>query len=212
MPDIVYSAVLQSAHVAAEVGEKNDPRARGVSMRDVAISIASQAQSKDIVCVTTNRMTVYYVKRANYTVVAIASENAPPRVLIAFLKEVENGLRERRESMRISATADIIPSDYQSVLQQSFENIEANRDSLRVARSEMDQVKQIMVENIDRLLERGERVNLLVDRTGEMSNSANIFNRQATHLQRKMWFQNIKVTIIGALLLIGSCYGISRAI
>lgn len=50
-----------------------------------------------------------------------------------------------------------------------------------------------MVENIDGLLARGERIDLLVDRTDALHESSYNFKRGATRLKDLMWWQNTKL-------------------
>lgn len=51
------------------------------------------------------------------------------------------------------------------------------------------QVRSIMIENIEKVLERGERLDLLVDKTEHLQGEAFAFNRQAARLKREMWWQ-----------------------
>lgn len=55
--------------------------------------------------------------------------------------------------------------------------------------------QDVMVKSIDAVLSRGERIEILVDRTGEMSQQARQFRKRSTVLRRKMWWKNVKVLI-----------------
>jgi vesicle-associated membrane protein 7 len=84
-------------------------------------------------------------------------------------------------------------------------------------RNEVDKVKDIMVANIDQLMERGERLELLVDKTENLSQHSVAFKQTSRNLRRRMWWQNVKVmvgvgiTIIVALYIIVSisCGGLA---
>jgi vesicle-associated membrane protein 7 len=52
-----------------------------------------------------------------------------------------------------------------------------------------------MVENIDGLLARGERIDLLVDRTDALHESSFNFKRGAARLKDLMWWQNTKLLL-----------------
>ena len=67
-------------------------------------------------------------------------------------------------------------STLKSMLQQY--NIAPPNDSLANAKKEIDSVKDIMTENIERVLERGERIDLLVDKTDRLGGSARDFPSQ----------------------------------
>lgn len=66
-------------------------------------------------------------------------------------------------------------------------------DNVRKVREEIDNVRGIMTENIERVLERGERIDLLVDKTGRLNVGAGEFRRRSRGLRRRMWWKNVKV-------------------
>ena len=86
-------------------------------------------------------------------------------------------------------------------------------DDAKVERlkGEVQQVKEIMVANIEQIVERGERLDLLVDRSENLSNESVTFKRTSTALQRKMWWQNAKMKVIMAVVVIVIIYGIVSA-
>jgi vesicle-associated membrane protein 7 len=55
------------------------------------------------------------------------------------------------------------------------------------------QVKNVMVQNIDRVLERGEKIELLVDKTDALQGEAFRFKRQARQLKQQLWWRNIRL-------------------
>ena len=50
-----------------------------------------------------------------------------------------------------------------------------------------------MVENIDKVLDRGGRIELLVDRTTGLSDNTFRFKKQAKGLQQALWWKNAKL-------------------
>lgn len=68
-------------------------------------------------------------------------------------------------------------------------------DKVERVRDEVTKVKDIMVTNIEALLERGERLDLLMDKTEQLSSNAVTFKRTTRTLARRMWWQNFKVWI-----------------
>mmetsp|Transcript_12734 Transcript_12734/g.28721 ORF Transcript_12734/g.28721 Transcript_12734/m.28721 type:complete len:92 (+) Transcript_12734:667-942(+) len=73
----------------------------------------------------------------------------------------------------------------------------------RVSRvtGEIEEVKQVMVENIDRVLERGEKIELLVDKAENLNQQAFKFRKQSTALKRALWLKNLKLYGLAALIL-----------
>lgn len=68
--------------------------------------------------------------------------------------------------------------------------------------NEIQEVKSVLIENIDKVLERGERIELLVDRTEVLDQHAFKFKKKATKLKRAMWWKNAKMVLaIGFIIL-----------
>lgn len=55
------------------------------------------------------------------------------------------------------------------------------------------QIQTIMVENIEKILERGDRIELLVDKTVTMQDGAFHFKKQSKRLRRALWMKNAKL-------------------
>jgi len=73
-------------------------------------------------------------------------------------------------------------------------------DDLSRAQSELAQVKDIMVQNVEQILSRGERIELLVDKTDSMASQATAFRRGARTVRRQMWWKNKRVLGLGVLV------------
>ncbi|PGH14516.1 hypothetical protein AJ79_03009 [Helicocarpus griseus UAMH5409] len=79
-------------------------------------------------------------------------------------------------------------------------------DSLASARKEIDSVRDIMTENIERVLERGERIDLLVDKTDRLGSSARDFRVRSRGLRRQMWWKNVKVMVLLGVVIVFLIY------
>jgi vesicle-associated membrane protein 7 len=79
-------------------------------------------------------------------------------------------------------------------------------DAIRNAQQEIEDVREIMSENIERVLERGERIDLLVDKTDRLGGSARDFRVRSTGLRRRMWWKNIRLMALLALVIIFLVY------
>jgi vesicle-associated membrane protein 7 len=71
-------------------------------------------------------------------------------------------------------------------------------DELSRAQAELSQVKDIMVQNVEQILSRGERIDLLVDKTDHMAGQAQQFRRGARSVRRQMWWRNSRILALGA--------------
>jgi vesicle-associated membrane protein 7 len=58
------------------------------------------------------------------------------------------------------------------------------------------QVRSVMIDNIDKVLERGDRLELLVDKTANMQGNTVRFKRQARRFRNTVWWRNVKLTYV----------------
>ncbi|KAI0597851.1 synaptobrevin [Biscogniauxia sp. FL1348] len=75
-------------------------------------------------------------------------------------------------------------------------------DAISNVQREMDDVRGIMTRNIEGLLERGERIDLLVDKTDRLGGSAREFRVRSRGLKRQMWWKNVKLMALLVLVLV----------
>ncbi|KAF2121376.1 synaptobrevin-domain-containing protein [Lophiotrema nucula] len=80
------------------------------------------------------------------------------------------------------------------------------QDAIRTLQGEMDETRGIMTENIERILERGERINLLVDKTDHLSHNARDFRVRSRGLRRRMWWKNVKLMVLLIVVVIFLIY------
>jgi len=78
-------------------------------------------------------------------------------------------------------------------------------DELARAQSELTQAKDIMVQNVEQILSRGERIELLVDKTDVMAGQATAFRRGARSIRRQMWWRNKKMVGFSVIVALVSC-------
>ena len=69
-------------------------------------------------------------------------------------------------------------------------------------KDQLAEVKDVMVENIERVLARGEKIELLVDKSDQLNQSARKFQKSSKNLKNVMWFKNVKMWALIALIVI----------
>ncbi|KAL1840710.1 hypothetical protein VTJ49DRAFT_205 [Mycothermus thermophilus] len=76
-------------------------------------------------------------------------------------------------------------------------------DAIGAVQREMDDVRGVMTRNIEGLLERGDRIQLLVDKTDRLGGSAREFRLRSRGLKRRMWWKNVKLMgLLGFVVLL----------
>jgi hypothetical protein len=72
----------------------------------------------------------------------------------------------------------------------------AESDKIDRVRADMDDVKNVMVDNIEKVLKRGEKIELLVDKTDNLNQQSIRFKKHSNQLKQAMWWQNAKMMIL----------------
>ena len=80
------------------------------------------------------------------------------------------------------------------------------QDAISNVQSEIENVRGIMTENIERVLERGERIDLLVDKTDRLGAGAKDFRMRSRGLRRRMWWKNVKLMALLGLVVVFLLY------
>lgn len=76
-------------------------------------------------------------------------------------------------------------------------------DILSKVHGELDELKDIMVTNIDNVTMRGERLDLLVNKAENLTANSVTFRKTSRNLARSLFWKNVKIyVIVGAILLV----------
>jgi len=147
----------------------------------------------------------HYISEGGFTYLVMADDAAGRRMPFTFLGELQRKLLSS-PSASSSSSATLPPHALQSTLGPVISqlvytyNTSPPTDDISRAQSELAQVKDIMVQNVEQILSRGERIELLVDKTDNMASQATAFRRGARTVRRQMWWKNKRVLALGVLV------------
>lgn len=85
---------------------------------------------------------------------------------------------------------------------KNLEKESKRNDMVDKVKKNIEEVKAVVVENIEKVLERGEKIELLVDKTDRMQETAFKFESSARTLRKAMWWENVKKYLMLAGILI----------
>lgn len=140
------------------------------------------------------------------TFLCMSDEPMGRAVPYAFLENVRQQFSHTYASEAASAEAFALNDDFAPVLANLMAHYSqsSSADAISRTRAAVADVKNIMVENIEKVLDRGERIELLVHKTDALQSQAFSFRRELRQLKNQMWWQRAKLTvaIIAVLLLI----------
>ena len=77
-------------------------------------------------------------------------------------------------------------------------------DKFRRVQEDIDDATEMMRQNIESVVDRGEHLELLVDKSDGLATSAQRFQKSSSHLRQALWWKNVRMmlTVSGVLLII----------
>lgn len=124
-----------------------------------------------------------------------------------FLAEIKQIFTKRFGERAKVAVAYAYNADFNATLIRVMKKYNSSQnDPVAKIREEVDLVKNIMVQNIDKVLERRERVEILVDKTEDLQNTAISFKKSSKNLRRAMWWKNMKFILMIGIFVIAIIY------
>mmetsp|Transcript_18606 Transcript_18606/g.46921 ORF Transcript_18606/g.46921 Transcript_18606/m.46921 type:complete len:241 (-) Transcript_18606:1530-2252(-) len=140
----------------------------------------------------------HIVSMSGYVFLCMTPNDFPRRISYKFLEDVRERFRRTFGDSATNANAYSLNKSFGKVLREQMEYFTSNpeADKIRAVRGQIDEVKDLMVDNIDQVLQRGDKIEILVGKTEQLSEEAVTFKKSATTLRKKMWWKNCKITAI----------------
>ncbi|KAJ5102394.1 synaptobrevin-domain-containing protein [Penicillium alfredii] len=221
---LLYSCIAHRTTILAEHSSPGSSSTSASSLASIILPKITHDKSQKLTF-THDRLFVHYIadspadengsrtepsSHAPLSFVVVATAEQGRRIPFAYLLEMKrNFLSSYPPSSTEFASLPAygcaaFNAELRSLLQTY--NTAPPADSLASARREIDSVRDIMTENIERVLERGERIDLLVDKTDRLGGSAHDFRIRSRGLRRRMWWKNIKLVVLLVVVVIFLLY------
>eukprot|EP00882_Tetradesmus_deserticola_P005130 GHRQ01005403.1.p1 GENE.GHRQ01005403.1~~GHRQ01005403.1.p1 ORF type:complete len:271 (+),score=123.77 GHRQ01005403.1:462-1274(+) len=202
MPGLVYTFVARGTTVLAEYA------AISGNFKTVGIECLQNAQmQEDKFVVTADQYTFNFLIRQGYTYLAVADEAYGRQIPFAFLERVADAFTEKFGEKGRTAAEGGLHASFSPVMQRQLTYCMEHPEEISKMASvqrKVDEVKGVMLQNVEQVLVRGERLDVLVDRTDDLRDQAARFQKQGTQLRKRMWWQNfrVKLIVIGVVVLL----------
>uniref|UniRef100_A0A6B2LIR9 V-SNARE coiled-coil homology domain-containing protein n=1 Tax=Arcella intermedia TaxID=1963864 RepID=A0A6B2LIR9_9EUKA len=123
------------------------------------------------------------------------------RVPFGFLDDISL-LWFERYANEPETTAAFSRSEFGRTLKQKMEFYSSTAaDKLKSINAQLEIVKAQMKENLEKVMERGDSIQNIVDKTESLQTDSFQFRSSATTLKKKMWWQNVKFKIILGIII-----------
>ncbi|KAF0899550.1 hypothetical protein E2562_020756 [Oryza meyeriana var. granulata] len=188
---IVYALVARGTVVLAEFSAVSGNA--GAVARRILEKLPPEAESR--LCFAQDRY-IFHVLRSPdagaLTFLCMANDTFGRRIPFLYLEDIQMRFIKNYGRIAHSALAYAMNDEFSRVLHQQMEFFSSNpsADTLNRLRGE---IHTVMVDNIEKILDRGERISLLVDKTSTMQDSSFHFRKQSRRLRRALWMKNAKL-------------------
>jgi vesicle-associated membrane protein 7 len=143
----------------------------------------------------------HYVVENHIIYLCMCDDMNKRRIPFLFLDDVKQRFLAAYGEAAQTAHAFAMSAEFGRTLEKQMEFYNSSSaDSFAQVNSKLDDVKNVMVQNIEMVLERGERLELLVDKTDKLQAEAFKFNRGARALKNQMIWRQIKLYALGIFI------------
>lgn len=150
--------------------------------------------------------TFNYLLDNGFTYCVVAVESVGRQIPIAYLERIKEDFTNRYGGGKAAiAVANSLKKEFGPKLKEQMQYCMDHPEEvskLAKVKAQVSEVKGVMMENIEKVLDRGEKIELLVDKTENLRSQAQVFRQQGGQIKRKMWWQNMKIKLIVLAILI----------
>ncbi|KAL6751241.1 R-SNARE protein, VAMP72-family [Haematococcus lacustris] len=197
---LIYSFVARDSTVLAEYTQYSG------NFNTLAIQCLQNLNSPEskftIAC---DRHTFNFLIHNGFTYLVVADEAYGRQIPFAFLERVRDEFDEKYADKGRASPAHSLDRAFGPRLKSHMDYCMAHPEEIsKVAavQKRVNEVKDVMVENIEKVLERGERIELLVDKADGLATQAEVFQKKGRQLRNKMWWQYCKMKLLIALIIL----------
>jgi vesicle-associated membrane protein 7 len=202
MPGILYSLVTRGSQVLAEFTEQG-LQGNFASITRVLLKKIPPEDGK--LSYVYDQYVFHYTVSGGLTYLCMCEKELARLVAFRFLSRVESEFLRLYANRWSTATAYQFNADFKGILDHLMREYSAIKDE-KIAKinEQLSDIKDVMTRNIDKVLERGEKIEILVDKSMQMEQSAFRFHSKAVKLRRKFCCTNVKWWIFGIVVLVVS--------
>ncbi|KAM7262473.1 hypothetical protein ACFE04_000156 [Oxalis oulophora] len=192
---LIYSLVARGTVVLAEYSEFT-----GNFTTIAAQCLQKLPSSNNKFTYNCDAHTFNYLVDNGFTYCVVAVESIGRQVPITFLERVKEDFTNKYGAgIAATATALSLNKEFGSKLKEHMQYCMDHPDEvnkLAKVKAQVSEVKGVMMENIDKVLDRGEKIEILVDKTENLHSQAQDFRDGGNMIRRKMWMQNMKLKLV----------------
>ncbi|XP_014489589.1 vesicle-associated membrane protein 722 [Vigna radiata var. radiata] len=150
--------------------------------------------------------TFNYFNDNGFTYCVVAVESVGRQLAMAFLERIKDDFSKRYGGGKAAtATSKSLNKEFGPKLKEHMQYcVEHPEEVSKLAKvkAQVSEVQQAMRANIDQVLDRQVKIDVLVGQTEDLRDQASDFRGVGNQLRRKMWYQNMKIKLIVLAIII----------
>ncbi|GFU05815.1 vesicle-associated membrane protein 7 [Nephila pilipes] len=155
----------------------------------------------------------HYIYEEDIIYLCITDDDFDRSHAFSFLNEIKRRFKNAYGARALTALPYAMNSEFSRILASQMKHFSESKDVDKLSRvqGEIDELTEIMVQNIDSVANRGERLELLVDKTENLNSASVTFRKTSKNLARSMCIKNVKITVIIIVVMLVILYIIVSA-
>ncbi|KAJ9454075.1 hypothetical protein DIPPA_70179 [Diplonema papillatum] len=144
---------------------------------------------------TYDKFLFHYIVSERICYLCMADEAMDRRIPFVFLEDTKKSFKKMYAERwgQVATVKDLKDFTPELSKQLNIANT-GSEDVIRKLKKDIDETKNIMNENIEKILVRGEKIDLLVERSNELDTGATQFRSSARTLRWEMWKRKCMLT------------------
>jgi vesicle-associated membrane protein 7 len=139
----------------------------------------------------------HYIIENNIIYLCLCDDSNKRRLPFNFLDDIKDRFLNKFGNQAQQAIAYSFTQQFSPILRERMEYFNGpGGDSFSAVNNKIEDVKNVMVRNIELVLERGEKLEILVDKAEALSTEAFKFESQSKRLKYAMWWRRIKLYVM----------------
>lgn len=147
---------------------------------------------------------IHYICEDRIIYMCITDDEFERARAFLFLTDIKRRFISSYGLQAATAIAYAMNTEFSRTLASEMKHYSESRevDAISRVHGQIDELKDIMVRNIENVTARGERVELLVNKTENLRNTSVTFRKTSRNLARAMFWKNIKLyVLVGTIIL-----------
>ncbi|ETV71228.1 hypothetical protein H257_13602 [Aphanomyces astaci] len=190
-------------------GGPASPTNSGKKVKEIAVQLTKKLNFEKIElemeAIDCEGKTYSYLVENEVVYICVADASVGRGAVTAFLKHIQAqfeeqfGVRGKMTKLKLD-----MQRDFGAILKTHMEMLssQGGMQKLEALRKDLDGVKDSMQHNIGKVLERGDKIDLLVDKSESLNSSADAFAKSSRNLRRTLWLQNVKLYILAGVVVL----------